>query len=395
MRYSGVRIFWASLLVFISICFNSCSQSIDYNKGGTDAKNYYQEIPYEMINGKLFIQVTINQRTARFLLDTGAPTQLTPDLAKELNSLFLNSIVATDANGNKDSLNLVELNTISLGKISFTNVPALIVANELYDCWKIEGVIGSNLLRNAIVKIAPVKKVLILTDNEQRLGLNKSHSAKLNLLRNKQSSPILKIDLNNRVNLEVEFDSGDNGFLLLSPQHMQQLGRFGAFNVIEKGFGAVHRSIYGLQKMDSTYRLVFPTVTVAGVTFKHAAVETIANTTPRLGTTLLQYGAVTLDYKHGKFYFDPNSSNIDLTEKQWPVDFTTQGEKLIAGVVWGNLQNQITPGDHITAINDVPFPKTNLCQWLNGKPILENVEQVTLTIKNTKGEIRKVQITKQ
>ncbi|WP_345953648.1 retropepsin-like aspartic protease [Mucilaginibacter sp. PAMB04168] len=379
----------------MGIYSNSCSQRINYNEGGTESKDYYQEIPYEMIAGRIFVQASINHRKARFLFDTGAPTQLSPALAKELNSSFISGTVVSDANGNQDSLKLVRAGNITLGNITFSNIPALLVTNELYNCWKIEGVIGSNLLRNAIVKIDPVKKILILTDNEKRLGLNKSYSTKLNLLRTGQSSPILKVDLNNRVNLEAEFDSGDNGFLMLSPKHMKQLDKFSAFTVVGKGFGAVHRSIYGLQKMDSTYRLVFPTVTVAGVTFKHAAVETIANTTPRLGTTLLQYGAVTLDYKHGKFYFDPNSSNIDLTEKQWPVDFTTQGEKLIAGVVWGNLQNQITPGDHITAINDVPFPKTNLCQWLNGKPILENVEQVTLTIKNTKGEIRKVQITKQ
>ena len=374
----------------LGICFSSCGQSVNYNQGGTNSKNYYQEIPYQMINGKLFVEVTIHHRRALFMLDTGAPTQLTPGLAKELNSVFLSSTVATDANGHQDSLKAVWTDSLMLGNVMFNNVPALIVASELYDCWEIEGVIGSNLLRNSILKIDPVKKVLILTDDEKKLGLSKDHSTKLILAKNSQSSPILKIDLSNRVNLEVEFDSGDNGFLMLSQNHIKQLAQFKAFKITERGFGAVHRSIYGLQKMDSTYRLLFPTVTIAGVTFKHAVVETITNTTPRIGTTLLNYGAVTLDYKNSRFYFDANANSIDLPQKRWPVNFTVQGQQLIAGVVWGDMQNQIAPGNQITAVNNIPLPNITFCKWLNSQSPLQDLEKATLTVKNAQGKLKQV-----
>ena len=98
------KIYVLLLIVFSNFCF---AQNISLNKGNTQEQNYYSEIQFEYVNGKIIIPVIINEITYRFLLDTGAPNLITKKLTSILNPKSLQEIKVNDANHNKSSMNVV------------------------------------------------------------------------------------------------------------------------------------------------------------------------------------------------------------------------------------------------------------------------------------------------
>jgi predicted aspartyl protease len=187
------------LYVLLLIGFSSFSfaQNLDLNKGKTQEQNYYSEIKFEYINGKIIIPILINDKTYRFLLDTGAPNLITKKLVDILKLKSLQEIKVSDANDNKSLMNLVELPNLTIGNVVFENSVALSSNDEnnlVFDCFNLDGFIGSNIFRNSILQIDTRNKTLIITNDEKKLKLNKKNSIELSLIGN-QNSPYIWIKL--------------------------------------------------------------------------------------------------------------------------------------------------------------------------------------------------------
>src|SRR4051812_26973385 len=119
-----MKITFTLIIIFISSTI-TFAQKFTYNTGSVSNKNYYEEIPYEDVAGKFYIQVDVAGKKHKFFFDTGAPTQITPEFSKELNPTLIKRDVVVDATGKKDSLNIVAIAGIQLNSIQFNNVAAL------------------------------------------------------------------------------------------------------------------------------------------------------------------------------------------------------------------------------------------------------------------------------
>lgn len=93
--------------------------------------------------------------------------------------------------------------------MTFNNIPAVKIIPDFLKCWHVEGVVGSNILRNSIVKIVPDKHPNILTDNEDKLLLTNKTGIHLIDNNNSQTFPTFKIFFKAKVNLRFGFDTGD------------------------------------------------------------------------------------------------------------------------------------------------------------------------------------------
>ena len=141
-------------LLFICLLLSSIvaqAQKVKFNKGRSVEKNYYTEVTYEELKGKLIIPVQIEGDTFQFLFDTGAPNLISHTLNDIITTNELNSIQVKDANDSKRPLEVVEIPMLQIAGVSFKNSPAIVSdqsSNFLFDCFKIDGIIGSNLVRN-------------------------------------------------------------------------------------------------------------------------------------------------------------------------------------------------------------------------------------------------------
>lgn len=345
----------------------------------------------------MFVQVEIKGKLRKFLFDTGAPLALSEKLVTELGLTEVHKGSLMDVNGTVSNAATVQLDSIKLGDVIFTGVPAITLFPEWYNCWNIDGVIGSNVLRQSIVKLVSEKHMIIITDQPDKLALNKKHSVPLitNANKNQQSDPQIKILLNNKVNLTLGFDTGDNAFLRFTDDLMQQLAKYGSYEIISKGFGATTIGENGLQTSAEKYLLKIPFINIGSARFENLITETNKGGIPGIGTKLLDYGDITLDFINGKFYFDAKNAMNNVDDKQWPFQPTYADGKLVVGVVWQKGIDKVKHGEQIIAVDNKDLSNLTFCQLMDNGPILGDKQTAVITIKANNGQERKIKIDKE
>lgn len=383
-----------NLCLLLAFCIRANAQEFTYNQGGTSAKNYYEEIPYQTINGKMFIQVELHGKKHKFLFDTGAPVAISPELVTQLKAKFLDEDTLSDVNGVTDTMGVVQIPQIKIGKIRFDHIPAITLFPDFYKCWGIDGVIGSNILRNSIVSIDGKKQVIILTDQLEKLKLNDNYSSPMITNTSYQSNPIIKIQLKDNTTADLGFDTGDNEFLRISEELLSQLPDSGAYEILAKGYGANTIGGLGLQQSAEKYLLRFPQIKIGNGLFNNTIMETNKSGSSAIGSKILLYGVVTLDFIHSKFYFNSTKKDNEVREKQWPFVPTVINDRLAVGVVWDKYKNEVKPGQRIVAIDNVDYADVTLCDMLNRPHILAGKETAVITIKDDQGNLQKIQISK-
>lgn len=368
------------------------AQRFTMNKGGIATKNYLEKIPYEYINGRIFVTVEINGKPRRFFLDTGAPTQISPELFSELKLSIIKNLDIGDISGKSDSVKVTTLPEIKLQGLSFTGVPALIFSGDIYQCWHIDGVIGANVLSKSIVHIDPDEHTITITDDIKKIPVNKKMLATM-LTDEAQGSPFIVVWITPKKTQLVGFDTGDPDFFIATNDFIEKFKKNNAFTKISSGYGMHTRGLFGVPKPDSVYRLKLPSIELAGHTFTNVITETNEKQATSMGTKILDYGTVTLDYIHHIFYYEAKTDTTNMAEKKWPIAPMPVGNKLLAGAVWKEMETQVKWDDQVIAINDKPYETVDFCEWLNRVPT--KIETVTLTIKDANGNVRKVTMVKQ
>lgn len=102
---------------------------------------------------------------------------------------------------------------------------------------------------------------------------------------------------------------------------------------------------------------------LAGAIFKNVTVNTTDSKDSRIGAELLKYGDVIIDYPGKKFYFRPYSTGeIDLGERNWPVQPVFKDGKFVIGVLWDPaFKDEIQLGDEILSFGEIDFESITAC----------------------------------
>lgn len=380
------------LIVFSNFCF---AQNISLNKGNTQEQNYYSEIQFEYVNGKIIIPVIINEITYRFLLDTGAPNLITKKLTSILNPKSLQEIKVNDANHNKSSMNVVELPNLTIGNIVFENSVALSSNDEnnlVFDCFNLDGFIGSNLLRNSIIQIDIKNKNLIITNDASKLKLNKKKSLTLSLM-GIQSSPYIWIKLKGEKSgkEQVLLDTGMKGFYGVSSRNYSLFKDEKIFKLLAYGTGTESISIFGNSKNTTQQSLMLPKIEIANSNFLNISTITTNDDNSKIGIELFEKGTATIDFLNKKFYYEQFENNLDMSEKFSKFSATILNNKFSIGIVWDEkLKDLIYTGDEIIEINDKNYENYSLCDLINKKSIFKDIEIIKLKIKNRNGEVKTI-----
>ena len=120
------------------------------SRGDLAEKNFTDTIYGEVQNRLLIVPVKLKGKTYRFLFDSGAPLSISHELQEEFSYKRISSGNITDSDQNKLKVEYVALDTILVGDIPFTNQTAFVAdftANPILGCLKLDGILGSNLMR--------------------------------------------------------------------------------------------------------------------------------------------------------------------------------------------------------------------------------------------------------
>ena len=375
------------LFFLTHVCLGQTSFS--FNEGGSTQIDYFSSIPYENINGKVILYVKIKDKSYRFLLDTGAPTSISSKLYDELNPPSITKIPISDANNKTDSLSVVRLDEIQIGEVIFSKIPTLVMKNNIiFECFQIDGFIGSNLLRNSVLQIDNKSKNLIITSDNKKLTLNSKHSS--DLILDNQSSPFITIYLKNKKKAKERLllDLGMNGFYDLSLKNFSLFNKYEIFKVLATAKGSNSMGLFGVAEDTLQYRLLLPQMEINGFKISNISTETTIGNNSRIGSKILEYGMVTIDYRNKKFYFSPPIKNdLGATEKKFPITFIPRNNKLYVSFIWAkNLTDIISKGDQIISIDEINYENLSFCDIIIKTHVFSDKKSIKLTTRNQKGE---------
>jgi hypothetical protein len=186
----------------------SCLFLISCNKESVVSKDYFCKIETDYFIDYFFIDVKINGKPHKFLVDSGAEKSvLSEELFKDLNLKEKSQITIFDSQGNSTANVLTNVKSIEIGQVCFESID-FVVSNINFlefKCKGISGIIGNNILSKTITLFDFENKRVILTDNKSKLGL-KHYQHKITM---NQNRPLPTINLNNS---EFIFDTGNNGY---------------------------------------------------------------------------------------------------------------------------------------------------------------------------------------
>ena len=365
---------WVYLLVLGLTLFVSSllAQDIDnLNQGSIKQESYFQKIPYQNIGGMLIVPVSINGKTYNFCFDTGAPLAISDKIFKELNLPIIRQEKVRDASDRVEDTKVISLPELHLQGITFINTIGLVL-NEESDwikCFGIDGFIGSNMLRNSAVKIDEQSKHIIITNNVERLSIKNGEWQDMKL-DPYQSRPFIKIDLYQGEQVFVTdvviFDTGFTGFYTMVTRFYNQCNDWCNtffndndcvfFDKIAESEGSFTFSIYGVAENQRHLLLNIPKLDINRTIFNNVVITATNDSTSRIGSELLQYGKVTLDFINKRFYFEAFEyiAKDGLSERPWAIGTTWQNDKLVVGIIWDKeLESQINLGDEILSINGI------------------------------------------
>ncbi len=386
-----------SIYLFILLTANIYAQNINLNIGETESINYYEEFDFDFIKDKIFVPVEIQGITYNFILDTGAPNIISKEINDIINPKLLKEIPITDASGKKENLNVVSVEKLKFGNITFVNTATLVYdlnSNPVFKCSGIDGFIGSNMLRNSILQIDLEQNKIRLSDTREKLDLNKKNSNRIKLT-DPQSSPYLWIKLEGKDSgkEQVLIDTGAGSLYDISKSHYKIFAKKrDIFNVIGESEGASSVSLFGDVPVKTHLRLHLPVLKINGLTIENIVTSTTNDNNSRIGAEILKYGVITIDYKNKRFYLKPKSEKINIDEPDFNFSRTLKDGKLIVGFVWDNeLKKKINYGDEILEINGEEIV---LCDLIANESIFEKEKSLKLKIKSKKGEVFELIINK-
>lgn len=295
------------LLFYLLSPIGLLAQDFTMNQGFIENTDYYETIQFERVRDLVIINTTVNGKAKKFLLDTGAPTVVSESLKKHGKFKTVGTINVTDVNNRKGVEEVVSVSELAIGKVVAKDIPALVVPddNPILRYLNVDGIIGSNLLRNCIVKISTTSQTIVFTDDVNRLELNASYMSNMFTDMDLQSSPVIKVRLGKNVEEQLLLDLGFDGFYNMSSNKLAMFEGQEDINVLSDVDGYGIYGIYGAEQGTDKKKVLIQEYNIGGYVFNNVLTVTSDNRNSKLGARILRCGDVTLDYINNKFYLQP------------------------------------------------------------------------------------------
>ena len=356
------------LIVFCLLSIYSCSLKTRNILHGGLVKNvnFTEEIPFDFSYGIPIIEVDIQENTYRFLLDTGAPTVITPELAALLNSEEITKEKVFDSQGNKEKESFIKIKKLSISSIDFEDIGAAVSdINQTFEisCLHIDGIIGANLMEKIYWKIDYAQKKISLSDSS--FPLDGEHFEIDFKPQKNQATPKITITINSKKIKNISLDTGSNGgFDFESKDHSKIAKDSEDLSV----FGTASTGVYGRGEDAIKLFSKVKTLELGDLDYKNQIVSFEKNTAKTLGNDFLQHFTVLLDWKKKKIYLFPESTySYGSVEGFGFYTKIEDGKLKVAAVVQNSMAAKmgISPNTEILQIENTSFRNTikNPCYY--------------------------------
>lgn len=340
--------------------------------------NYIKEIPFNFDYGVPIIKASINNIEYNFLFDTGMTTALSKNIVKELNLKSISSAMGSDVNGNRQQESYVMVNEIIVGGISFKEIKTLstdLKSGFEIGCLNLDGVIGNNLIKDAIWEIDYKKKVIRITDGIDNFNIPENADVikfKTNAKKG-YYSPNIEIEINKKKREGVKFDTGSTlGINLPLAFYSSVID----LNKSVEYYGQASAALYGKGK-NKTYLDSKVESTKIGNLQLQNQIVTFDENYPTVGNKLFENFKIVINYDENKIYMIKQKEYTNTILENFGFRTSVVDQKAIISIIYKNSNAEkkgLQLGDEIITVNDLNFPELiskNACEFSFNNPIKE------------------------
>ena len=318
------------------------------------AKRVCDTIHYEFIQDKIVIPVIVNGVKVKYIVDTGGQTGTDWEHVKAMGGVATGASNAiSDHNDKKQLYQMAKVKNVQLSPnymLAEMKTMVLPVIGS-FKSIGVVGILGGDAFAQSVVTFDAREQIMVInypyrpdrlkiTDGVEMFPGSTHHS-------------IINMNLGG-VEKRVLFDTGADGFLLLTADDFKDIEDAGRGEKTAHGFGINGVGLEGLSKPVGMSKVNVKEVTVLDKKFTNAGSVISDKSTTIVGVDLLEYGKVVIDYMRNRFYFFPFDSEIaDLggAPKTWNVSILPANERFEITTVWDSMKDVVTFGDQVININ--------------------------------------------
>ncbi|MEL6134720.1 MAG: aspartyl protease family protein, partial [Bacteroidota bacterium] len=341
------------------------------------AENFYQEIPFKWLKGKVLIPVQIGEDTYDFVLDSGGLFMISEKVQSKYRFDTTRTVQVGGINNFSEDLAKVRVPQVQIGELVYTDYQAIIgpfFSQEPTTCLQSDGIIGRDFLEKMAVQYDLAQGKIVLTDNPEKLNLSAAQYIRMDI--RGDGIPRLKLKTSLGKLKRVAFDSGANDLLSLKRSEAQkwiEQGKIPSGDVMEL-FGIFSMGVSGkIPAPAVNHRIKVRELQLGSYRLNDFYTDTGKPSGARIGTGLFPYGTVTTDYTNKRFYFLPYPKALDVAESPnfgFKV-YVRNGKMLVTNITVGSPADQkgMKPGAEILALNGQPAETylQHICQsYLEG-----------------------------
>jgi hypothetical protein len=382
--------------IFIVGLFSFSSCTIHFKNvlryGHVREKGFYREITFEESLGLPIVEVEIEGEKYRFLFDTGAPNAISRKLQEKFNYRRISRQLMRDSQGAYVWADYVKLEELKLGEVAFRGLTVFVAdldQNPAINCLRLDGIIGSPLMRHVIWQVDFTDKRIRLTDEIWRLSYYRpdravtfntddQFSVKLDYKTDKTEIKNLKVDYGSTSALTISADGMDK--LVKEHRLDAEVFRFDGFR--QGGlFGDV---VTDDRKYSRT------SGTLAGVELQNVPTKTGSKGAGLIGTEILRDFIVTMNFPEQKIHFYPVNDSHAKSKSYGLVLGWTGAETYVQSVVEKSLAANagLSPGDIVVQINGYDLRlESGFCDCISNRIDNEEFLEITLMKKGVEQRV--------
>ena len=288
-------------------------------------RNFADTIPIEVVDNQIFVKATAGGRVYRFCLDTGS-SQGTVYASSYISGLrALGSVVSRDAAGRSDTVSVVQLPAITIGKLTITGYVASLFPSTMLRAY--DGIIGFDFFNKGLCcKIDTRNRRMVIADRRDFFDGETGYALHYKL---KWFVPYVMVSPFKRHYDEALFDTGSNVLYTMNKQSFDEHA-YKSRNVNSQvearvkgkltigNIGAERGGEVAFLKLDRLKWDDFSFLDVSAVTTQGSS---------KIGAAMLRYGSVIINGFRRYIRFQPYEggdsvkvSNKPLTTAYVPTD---------------------------------------------------------------------------
>ena len=378
LKYS----FW-SIFIFLILAINSAStqNSNREQQSFIDTISIYTEI------GLIFTNVIIEGKSYKFLIDTGAPFVILEKNKKLFKLRKTSRTKIRDSNQQKRKVKSGIIEDLVIGSKKYDNTRATILNLEgpILNCLDFDGIIGANLMANAIWQFDLSHNQIIVTDDLALLDQDLGTSTPMRL-NGMQKSPYIKVRINSQKPFEALFDSGYTNLFTLDRGQYKLATTQTEVKPTIKFYGFGSEGAFGRQ-YETTEYTKFDSLHLGNELFTPGSFRISEDDNSKIGAKYLKGKLVTLDFLKQKFYTKKMKDQInEMAPKTFGFSPNIQEGEIVVGTIkrGSDLVKKISIGDPILRVDDIQID--NSCnQLIEIREKMESQSTISISVQTKNG----------